>query len=97
MFLYCEEDTDIITFHSKPGLSIDSGNISVTDASNGSILDVINRTEYDYEREFHVIHLSTPLTRGQRVSVAVTYMGRLYDSLAGLYWSDYLDSNDTTK
>ena len=96
MFLYCEEDTDVITFHSKPGLSIDSGNITVTDTSNGSIVDV-NQTEYDYEREFYVIYLNTPLTRGQRVSVAVTYTGGLYDSLAGLYWSDYLDSNGITK
>ena len=95
MFLLCEEDTDVISFHAF-GFWI-FGNISVIDTSDESALDIANETYYDFEREFHVIALKTPLVAGQRVKVTVPYSNSIFGDRRGLYWSDYQDANDTTR
>ncbi|ELU05065.1 hypothetical protein CAPTEDRAFT_184807 [Capitella teleta] len=94
----CEESTHYIIVHVN-ALSIDRSHILLKDltAPEQSVPRIVKH--YDVElNQFHVIKLSSSLTRSHRYQLSFGHFkGLIEDDLRGLYRSMYKDKNGTTR
>ena len=57
-------------------------------------IKVVN-TSIDPVTEFYKIHLERPTAVGENISVSINYHGDLDPDLVGMYYSSYIQGNQT--
>lgn len=94
-----QESTSNITLHSK-NLNLSTGDITVNklfgDQKENKGVS-IERTEFETEHDFFIIHLKEPLEKGKKYEIFIPFAGDLGTSLLGYYRSSYLDKKSNSR
>lgn len=95
-----EEPTSNITLHSK-NLNITTSEITVTKLSgDGKANDnkiILDRTEFDTEFDFFIIHTKEKLEKGSQYEIHIPFAGELGTTLLGYYRSSYMDKKSNSR